>query len=325
MEQANRRRFLTLGVVAVLAAVAFWGLLRGGGPPARQPLPGGRDREVRAAEPTITLYDHKTGKKTKIKFEEYIAGVVAAEMEPTWPREALAAQAVLARTFALHKIKYEGGVPQRGADASTSPEEFQAYDPSRINANVWRAVEMTRGTVIKYRGRYVRAWFHANAGGRTATAREGLNFTKEPTPYLKSVADPGQKAAPAAERNWTTTFPLSQVREAVQRQTGKDPGVINRVAILEKGPSGRAVQIKLGSATISGPALRKALGSERMRSTLLDRLEVRDQSLVISGRGRGHGVGMSQRGAYYFAKRGKSPADIIRYYYKDITLEKAWR
>ncbi|MDH7576591.1 MAG: SpoIID/LytB domain-containing protein [Bacillota bacterium] len=324
MEQAKRGRVLTVAVLAVLAIAAFWGLLRGGRPPARQPLRV-PEQEFRYTEPTITLYDHRTGEKSSIKFETYIAGVVAAEMEPTWPTEALAAQAILARTFTLHKIRYEGGVSERGADASTSPEEFQAYDPGRINANVRRAVEMTRGMVIKHNGRYVRAWFHANAGGRTATAPEGLNFTKEPTPYIKSVSDPGQKVAPPAERSWTVSFSLSRVREAVRSLTGHDPGAIESVQILKRGPSGRAVQIRLGNATISGNSLRLALGPEVMRSTLLDRLEVRDQMLAISGRGRGHGVGMSQWGAYYLAKQGKSPADIVRYYYKGVTLEKVWR
>ncbi|NPV28806.1 MAG: SpoIID/LytB domain-containing protein [Firmicutes bacterium] len=325
MKQTKRGHLLTFAVIAVLALAAFWGALRGGRPPARQPLPGRPGREFRYTEPTITLYDNRTGEKKKIKLETYIAGVVAAEMEPTWPREALAAQAILARTFTLHKIKYEGGVPQRGADASTSAQEFQAYDPARINENVRRAVEMTRGMVIKYRGRYVRAWFHSNAGGRTATAPEGLNFTKEPTPYIKSVPDPGQRVAPPPERSWTVSLPLGQVRERVRSQTGRDPGALGTAAILKRGPSGRAVQIRLGSVTISGPALRLALGPEVMRSTLLDRLEVRDQTLVISGRGRGHGVGMSQWGAYYFAKQGKSPAEIIRYYYRGVTLEKIWR
>lgn len=325
MEQVTRSRVLKFAVIAVLAAAAFWGLVRGGRPPVRQPLPEAPKNGFRYTEPTITLYVNETGKKRKIKFEEYVAGVVAAEMKPTWPREALAAQAILARTFTLHKIKYEGGVPQHSADASTSAEEFQAYAPERVNANVRKAVAMTRGMVVKYRGRYVRAWFHSNAGGRTATAPEGLNFTKEPTPYIKSVPDPGQKVAPSVEKRWTASFSLDGVRKAVRSQTGRDPGRIASAAIVKRGPSGRATQIKLGNITVSGPALRLALGPERMRATLLDRLEVRDKMLVVAGRGRGHGVGMSQWGAYYFAKQGKSPGDIIRYYYKGVALEKIWR
>ena len=139
-------------VVLLMIIVVIIGCQR----PAREPLSEKRDSEFRYQEPEITLYDHQTGQKKKVKFEEYIAGVVAAEMEPTWPGEALAAQSVLARTFTLHKIKYDKGVPQHGADASTSTEEFQAYAPSRITSQVREAVKRTRGEVIKYNGRYIR-------------------------------------------------------------------------------------------------------------------------------------------------------------------------
>ena len=96
---------LSLAVAFMIAAVSVG--CRG---PAEKPLPKSGP-QYRYQEPEITLYDNDTGQKKKIKFEEYIAGVVAAEMEPTWPIEALAAQSTLARTFTLHKIKYEKGYP----------------------------------------------------------------------------------------------------------------------------------------------------------------------------------------------------------------------
>jgi len=325
MEQKRRSRILTVAVLGVLAVVAFVGMLSRLGPQARKPLPGAGEDGFRFKEPTITLYVNETGQKKSIKFEDYIAGVVAAETEPGWPREALAAQAILARTFTLQKIKYEKGVPQHGADASTSTEEFQAYNPARITANVRQAVAMTRGMVIRYKGRYIRAWFHSNAGGKTATAVEGLDFRKESTPYVAVVSDPGQKVAPPEERSWTASFTPETVRAAVRKQTGKDPGPVTSASIVQRGPSGRATLIRIGNTTISGPALRLGLGPERMKSTLLDRLEVSGSQLVMSGRGRGHGVGMSQWGAYYLAKRGTAPADIIRYYFKGVTVDKIWR
>lgn len=324
MNQSNRRIF-SYAVIAVVAVFALFGFFRGIKHPALQPEKNSPDQEFRYKEPVITLYVNETGEKKRIKFEEYIAGVVAAEMETDWPVEALAAQAILARTFTLYKIKYEGGARQHGTDASTSTEEFQAYDPGKINSRVRKAVNMTRGMVVRYRGRYVRAWFHSNAGGKTATAAEGLAFTKEPTPYIKVVSDPGQKVAPPEERNWSASFPIETVRSAVKSQTGIDPGNITSVAVVKRGPSGRATEIKMGNTVISGPSLRLGLGPERMLSTLIDRIEIRNGALYIAGRGRGHGVGMSQWGAYYLAKQGKSPVDIIRYYYRDVTFDKIWR
>lgn len=325
MEQKKRSQYLTTAALVILGVVAFVGMLSRLAPQTKKPLPGGGGDGFKMKEPTITLYINETGQKKRIKMEDYIAGVVAAETEPGWPREVLAAQAILARTFTLQKIKYEKGVPQHGADASTSTEEFQAYDSSRITSDIRQAVAMTRGMVVRYKGRYIRAWFHSNAGGKTATAAEGLDFRKEATPYIAVVSDPGQKVAPPQERAWTAYFPLETVRSAVRKQTGKDPGQITSASVISRGPSGRATMIRIGSVTISGPALRLGLGPERMKSTLIDRLEVSGGQLVISGRGRGHGVGMSQWGAYYLARQGKTPVDIIKYYFKGVTVDKLWR
>lgn len=326
METSSRSRLIILGVIAVLAVIALVGLLQGGRPPARQPVPQAKaDKSIQPGkEPEITLYVNQTGQKQKIKMEDYVSGVVAAEMDPQWPQQALAAQAILARTFTLQKIKDEHGVPQHGADASTDPKEFQAYDPAKINDNVRKAVAMTRGQVIEYNGKYARAWFHSNAGGKTDTAQAGLDFNKEPIPYIRVVTDPGQQVAPPAERNWQIVVPLSRVQAAVKNVTGKDPGRITSASIVKKSPSGRVVTVRLNNTTLSGPALRLALGAELMKSTLIDRFQIQGQQLLVVGRGRGHGVGMSQWGAYYYAKQGKPPQDIIKNYYQGVTVAKAY-
>ena len=111
-----------------------------------------RSPQGNGTEPTISLFDNKTGKKQNIKLEDYLAGVVAAEMEPGWPVNALAAQAIIARTFTMENIKAGRIKKLHGTDASTSVEEFQAYDPSRINDNVRKAVKMTRGEVVLRKG-----------------------------------------------------------------------------------------------------------------------------------------------------------------------------
>ena len=120
-------------------------------------------------EPIISLYIAETGEKTEIGLEEYIKGVVAAEMDVNWPVEALAAQAILARTFTLEKIE-EGGVKARGTDASTDIKEFQAYNKEKINDNVTKAVERNRGEVVKYQGKLINAWFHADGVGKTSAS-----------------------------------------------------------------------------------------------------------------------------------------------------------
>jgi stage II sporulation protein D len=312
--------------VAIFLVMAFCIMLVGcAGPSARperqepKPLPGNRQ------EPTITLYNDQTGKKEEIELETYLQGVVAGEMENSWPREALAAQAILARTFTMKKIQ-EGGVKARNADASTNVEEFQAYAPERINQRIKDAVQETRGLVATYQGNYINGWFHACSGGQTAaSAVEGLDFRKEKAPYIKSVEDPGLKISPSENRSWKAEFPLSEVRLKVQNWVGKDPGVIDEVKIIEKGPSGRATKVKVGDLTFSGPSLRLALGSTVMRSTLFDKLEIQGGRLVAEGRGYGHGVGMSQWGARALAEEGQSATEIVKYFFRDIEIQRAWK
>ncbi|SHI77154.1 SpoIID/LytB domain-containing protein [Desulfofundulus thermosubterraneus] len=287
----------------------------------RKPVPPAPGRE-----PTISLYVNETGERKNIKLEDYVAGVVAAEMEPTWPVNALAAQAILARTFTMENIKAGRVKKLHGTDASTSPQEFQAYDPSRINDNVRQAVARTRGEVAMYRGDYIKAWFNACDGGVTASAAEGLAYTKTPTPYVRAgVRDNCLSITTPENRHWERRIPLEQVRAAVTKITGRDPGPITSVRIVRRGPSGRAEQLQVGKATVSGPALRLALGSEWVRSMLLTSARVEGNALVLTGKGFGHGVGMCQWGARLLAQKGRSPEDIVRFYFKDIEIRKLWQ
>lgn len=298
------------------------------GCPARKPF-GGEDVKQRPQEyeeePTISLFINETGEKKQVKLEEYLEGVVAAEMDPKWPDEALAAQAILARTFTLKKIK-DGGVKAHGTDASTSVEEFQAYDPTKINDKVKKAVKASRGKVLVHNGKYINAWFFADGGGQTSvSAVEGLAYEKEKAPYIKSVKDPGFEITVPENKSWSAKFPLDQVKKAIMDTVGKDPGAITSASIAKKGPSGRATKVMINDIELGAPALRLALGSEKMRSTLIDSFAINNGMLVITGKGFGHGVGMSQWGARALAEQGKSPEEIVKYWFKDVQLKQLWK
>lgn len=322
------RKILALLLMAIFIATAGTACTT----PEKKPTPKNtteaKSKETPAKmqeEPTITLYIAETGEKKSMKMEEYLQGVVAAEMDTKWPLEALAAQAIIARSFTMKKIS-EGGVKARGTDASTDVEEFQAYDAKKINDNVKKAVERTRGEIALHKGKYIMAWFHADGGGQTASsAVEGLEFRKEPAPYIKSVKDPGSAQAPQENKAWKLEIPLNVAREAVKKTLGKDPGAIKKAAIAEKGPSGRATKLKFNDTTISAPAFRLAVDSEKMRSAMLTSLYISGGKLVITGKGFGHGVGMSQWGAKALAEQGKKAEDIVNYFYKDIEIKKMWK
>jgi stage II sporulation protein D len=278
----------------------------------------------RNQEPELTVYIAERNQTRTMEMEEYLMGVVAAEMNPNWPMEALAAQAIIARSFTLQKIAEDGGVPGRNAHASTDIKEFQAYNAAEINDNVRQAVESTRGQVAVHGNQFIRGWFHAYAGPRTALAREGLEFQGPNPPYIQIVDSPAEGTIPDEERNWQASFSLSQVRNAVREITGTDPGSISSVEIDQKGPSGRVTRFRVNDVEVSGPRLRLALDSTVMRSTFINNIRIEGNNLVMSGSGYGHGVGMCQWGARALAEDGSSPEEIVNYYYRNVQIVKLW-
>lgn len=304
-----------VALVAILAGRV--GRSPGGSPPRPKPAPRA---DAPREEPTISLYVAQTGQTKRIKMEEYIAGVVAGEVQTDWPREVLAAQAVLARTFTMQKMSQ--GKTRHGTDASTDVKEFQAYAPEKINDAVRAAVQMTRGKVITYNGRYIRAYFHSCSGGLTATAQEGLDFREEPTPYLKVVKDPPCEAP--EQQSWTATFSKAEVLAAA-RKLGANLSSLGSISIAGRGPSGRATRLALDGTTVSAPGFRVAIGPDRMKSTLLESLRLEGGRVVMRGKGWGHGVGMSQYGALARARQGWDHERIIHYYFKGVRIERLWR
>jgi len=276
-------------------------------------------------EPVVNVYRADTGSIEPMKFEKYIEGVVAAEMDPSWPLESLKAQAIVTRTFTIEELQRTGGVADRhpGADVSTSYEEFQAFNAERVNDAVRRAVSETRGQIITYRGVPIRALFHSDAGGRTATLEEAFDSDPEttPLPYIRSVRVPWT----APDTDWTAAFSREEIRRAVINAGGDDPGAFSSVAIGDKGPSGRALTLRVGDVVVSGPGLRKALGSTRMRSTLLTTFTMEGDQVTVEGKGFGHGVGMAQHAARTMASQGKKARDIIDFFFSGVGIEELYQ
>ncbi len=316
-----RKKWMVVLAVALAGALAVGGcgLFKG---PQQKPAP--QKQAPQGAEPQITVYMHETGEKKTMKMEEYIAGVVAGEMKPDWPVTALAAQAIVARTFTLEEIETKGGVPERGTQASTDIKEFQAYNAKEVNDNIRKAVEMTRGMVATYQGKPIRTWFHASAGGVTATAKEGLNFREAEPPYIQSVQSPDD-LAPADVKNWTASFSKAEVIAALSKM-GQRVTKVDSVEIGQKGPSGRATGLVFNKTVqVSAPDFRVAIGSTELKSMLLDSVAVEGDKVTFAGKGYGHGVGMSQWGANKMAAEGKKPEDIVNHYFKGVTVEKRWQ
>ncbi len=265
---------------------------------------------------TIKLYNTETKTIESINFEDYIAGVVAGEVDNTYPEEALKAQAVLARTFAL-KFLQSGKSKFEGADISTDISEAQAYDKSKINESIKNAVKKTKGKVIRYNGELINAWFFSNAGGKTATASEGLNST-ENYPYIKSV-ETNESADNTKNYSWTATFSKDEILSAL-RSMGVSVSSISTFTGGEKGDSGRYITFIVGGKEVNANTFRLTIGSTKLKSTLIDKIDVSSSSVTFSGRGYGHGVGLSQEWAKVLADEGKTYKEIIDFFFEDITV-----
>ena len=274
-------------------------------------------------EPILKVYITQTRKIETMPLEQYVMGTVAGEIKNDWPIEALKAQAILARSYVLNfvdtrKSKYDD------ADISTDFEEAQAWNPANINSNIKKAVNETRGLVAVYDGKYIDAWFHSYAAGRTALAKEGLNYKKPEPPYIESVKSNDSKDAPANIKHWTCTFTKQEVLNALNKM-GANINDFNTVKIGTKGISGRTINLIFDKIPVNAPDFRIAIGSEKMKSTMLDSVSFDGSNLTIKGRGFGHGVGMSQWGAYQMAKDGAKAKDIIMHYFKNLNIVKLWK
>ena len=254
--------------------------------------------------------------------EEYVDGVVAGEMKNDWPIEALKAQSILARTFVLKfcdskKSRYDG------ADISTDVSEAQAYAPENINDRIRQAVDETRGIVMVSDGEYPQAWFFAHSGGKTELPSVALDYSQGDPEYLQVTESPDSDKAPDSVKEWTATFTKDEVRKACA-DSGLKVDTVNTVEIGERGESGRAKTLKINGSEVSAPSFRINIGANRLKSTLIREISISGDEVSFSGSGFGHGVGMSQWGAYGLAEEGKSAEQIVEYYFNDIGLTKMW-
>ena len=273
--------------------------------------------------PQLRVYIQAEKEIREMDLETYLQGVLAGEMKNDWPEEALRAQAILARTFVIRFIT-EKQSKYAGADISTDIEEAQAYDAAGVNDRIKEAVRSTRGQIVCYEGEPIYAWFHAHAGGRTATAAEGLSYKKE-APYTQSVESRESEKAPENDTAWTASFSGEEAVRAAAETGVKISAPVRQIRMGEKGESGRVKEILINNQSVPANEFRIAIGSEKMKSTLLTEVNYENDTLTLSGKGYGHGVGMSQWGAYAMAEEGKDAREIIQRYFRGVDIVQMWK
>lgn len=276
-----------------------------------------------AEPPLLSVHIVESGAVASMDIETYVAGVVAGEMPNDWPLEALKAQAILARTFVL-KFITEKDSRYPGADISTDIAEAQAYNAEAVNTRILQAVRETAGLILlTEEDELPYTWFHSHSGGITETAADGIDWNGAEPSYTKVTAGQDSADAPENVRQWTISFTTGEFIAAC-RKAGSDVSTCNEVSVGQKGKSGRAVTLSVDGTTVNAARLRISLGSTKMRSTLLTSIAVKDNTITLSGRGYGHGVGMPQWGAYALAQQGMSGEEIALHYYNGLRVVRVW-
>jgi stage II sporulation protein D len=246
--------------------------------------------------------------------EAYLYGVVPKEMSPQWPLEALKAQAIAARTYVLYQ-KEKSKERDYDVIATTASQVYGGAGAESAISN--QAVDETRGMVLLYDGQLALTYFHANSGGMT---EEASRVWSADVPYLKGVRDDYSAKAPGC--SWKLSLNVDKIRTALNKK-GLDVGRIERLMPVDISPSGRATKIKIfhggKESVLSGNDFRLKIDPTRVKSTLFTMTNEGDE-IHLEGRGSGHGVGMSQWGAYIMAREGFSYGDILRHYYYGVDL-----
>jgi stage II sporulation protein D len=251
----------------------------------------------------------------QVDLEEYVKGVVPAEVNSAWHPEMLKAQAVAARTYALYQQMLSAS---RDYDVVASVQDQVYRGKQGIDAAVLRAVEETRGLVLTYDGAPIYAAFSSTAAGLTEDA---VNVWSKEYPYLKGVECPFDLASPYYQ--WTSSFKRDLLEQTL-RQQGLAVGTITAMTPLMMSRGGRVATLRLvhseGELILKGEELRKAVGYMVVPSTQFT-VESVGSDIVLSGYGAGHAVGMCQWGAKELAELGYSFSTILNYYYPDTELQ----
>lgn len=277
-------------------------------------LDGSSDTTIFLNDLYINVKDTNTNEITRMPLEDYVVGVVSAEMPASFDEEALKAQAIASRSYALYKMQHS----KENYDVVTDVTN-QAYITVDKMKNKWgsdfdkyynkiiKCVDETKGKVMTYNDEVIKAFFFAMSNGYTESAKSVFN---EDLNYLKSVE---VKYDNNDLKNYEYTKEYSK-NDFIKLLNIQDNEII--ISNIKKNATGRVESLEINNKKYLGTKLRSILG---LRSCDFN-IKISNDKVYITTKGYGHGVGMSQYGANGMAKDGYSYEDILNYYYQDIKI-----
>ena len=277
---------------------------------------------------TIKLLHKDSEKIEEVALDEYLYGVVSAEMPASFEKEALKAQAVVARTYTIYKIVNNDG-KHKDADICDDSTCCQAWISKENRLSKWKeeernsnwskiveAVNDTQGKIITYEGKPINAFFHSNSGGTTEAPINvwgGSGY-----PYLQSVSTSGEDAY--SQYNSEAEFTKKELEEKIKKEHSNfkiDYKKEECIKVEEYTEGNRVKTVKIGNLELSGVEVRNIFG---LKSANFE-ISIKDDKIKFQVIGYGHGVGMSQTGADSLAKEGKNYEDIIHHFYTGVEIE----
>jgi len=270
----------------------------------------------------VKVFFHETNETKQMPLEDYLLGVLMAEMPAEFEFEALKAQAVAARTYTLNKIKNQSDASSHVmADICTDFSHCQAYISEKEyeeKANVFaskhikkfkNAIMDTKGEVMTYNDEPIKAVFHSTSSGKTENASDVWVGEAD---YLVSVDSPGEELSPTYKSE--KKMSVSDFKTVFEKY---DVDFSTKLFGNIKRSEGGAVKtIEIGNKTFKGTEIREILD---LRSSCFE-ITATENEIVVHVTGNGHGVGMSQYGANYLASEGSSYIEILKRYYTGVKI-----
>jgi len=251
-----------------------------------------------------------------IEMESYIKGVLYHEVSHRWPIEAIKAQAVAARSYALYQAKVNE-TQEFDVRSDIYSQVYGGRSAERYRTNI--ATNKTKGEVLFYQGKILPAYFHSTCGGHTENASELWDHNLTP---LKGVVCPFCSLSPHYE--WKKNFQLKFIQDQLNQHNYR-LGLIKEIKVSERSSSGRVRKVQIvgrdgQTETISGKEFRNIIGPNEFKSNYYN-VVMRGYFFDLVGKGWGHGVGMCQWGAYGMALERYKYIDILQYYYQGAQIQ----
>ncbi|MCC5813432.1 MAG: SpoIID/LytB domain-containing protein [Leptospira sp.] len=249
-----------------------------------------------------------------VNLEDYLYSVVPSEVPSSWPEEALKAQAVCARTYVIREMLNKANEPF-DVSKTTASQVYSGLD--KETPRTTKAVDDTKGTIIVHEGMPIQAFFHSNAGGYTERPE---NVWSAKLPYLDHVDSKYDQDAP--NYSWEDRIASVQMNRLL---ASVGVGYITDIRVIKRNLSQRVEILEIkgekGTLNIRGSDFRKMVGETKLKSLKFG-IKKESNSFYIKGLGFGHGVGMSQWGAFGMAKNNYNYASILSHYYPKTDLAK---